>query len=191
VDVAMTRPPYGRVTPMDSPFSPEVSRAFQEAARLARIKGRDLVETSNLLFGLLMAGGEITRWLLEEFATPAESIAGHMLERARAVCAEPEGQGAEERGSPAPPRAPRWTTNAESCRDRARRLASEHGSPWIGELELWWALIECGLESEKFKQLSMTLGLHPARLRRRLRERGPASSPPPRIDSYTSWPGNG
>lgn len=59
IDIMALRPEDGIITPIDCPREATVERAYQESERLARSKGRTVVETKFLFYGCLKANGKV------------------------------------------------------------------------------------------------------------------------------------
>jgi hypothetical protein len=127
VDVAATRPPRGRVRPLVSLLSPLARRARWLAEEFARDRAQTHVETSDLLYGLCAARGDLTTWLF--------TAAGSTARRVQEVVEASRGSGTHEG-------APLATGNLELCLETARTNARAAGRPAVEESDLLWAVLE-------------------------------------------------
>lgn len=149
VDVGAARPPYGSISPMESPWEPEVVAAYEEAKSFARKKRREALETIHLLYGLLAAGGTHARWLFREAGVRLEEG----LQRLdRAV------QTHQASGEPVP------TTNYLNCHRLAERYAQQAGAPSLRDEDLIWAFLHTGQRSGSVGDACSVLGINLDRL---------------------------
>jgi hypothetical protein len=155
VDVGALRPPHGSITPMDCPFYPEVAKAYDEARLLARRKGRECVEMSHLLYGILVAGGEVAVQMASHMGLSAVDTARHLAD-----LVSPRAFG----GEPTP------TRNFHECQRMASDLAWQSGSPYVREQDLLWAVLTKAPESAAFTQACRRIGLNIEQLSKALEQ---------------------
>lgn len=143
-DIGAARPPRGTVTPLDSPFDPDVVRIYEEAEAVAREKGRDRLEMSHLLYGACRAAGPAIKACLAVLGLTAEAVAARMGERMVVSNFR---------------RAPASTRNFAECGRLAEQLAGEEGFPYVRESDLLWALVHKAGDSAAFRQAAAQAGL--------------------------------
>jgi len=136
VDIGASRPPYGAITPMDCALQTEVAHAYDEASRFAREKRRAAVETAFVLYGLLAAGGGLTRMAFRAL--------GLDMEETRLKLRDEVSRG---RGSAKP----RPTWNCLECQRLAEAYAWHAGAGGVREQDLWRALLDRGSQSRSLQ----------------------------------------
>lgn len=157
VDICAMRPPLGNILPMDSFSGSPLSEIHEAARALAVKKRRSLIETSFLLYGLLMNPGETAGLLAAERIDAA------------AVCRKfesliPEGDSTIE---------PVWTNGYRECVYLAGEFAIEGKSGMIRERDLWRAVIRAGRLNRNLIRLCPLLGIDMARIEIALEEHFP------------------
>ena len=135
VDIGSLRPPYGSITPMESPLEPEVGQAYDEAKRIAKTKSRETIETTYLLYGCLAARGEVVESLFTKAGLGFEKI---RLQIERLINTHTFSE------EPTP------TQNYLDCCRFAEDIARHMGSPTVREQDLLWAIFTKGQGSVKF-----------------------------------------
>ena len=144
VDIGASRPPYGSITPLDSPFDPAVARAYGEAWKLARRKRRESVEMAHLLGGLLAARGDLLATLCASARVDPDALFGRLLDVLPAADAD---------GEPGP------TRNVCECQRLAADLAWRGGSRSVREPDLLWAVLLKAPHSPAFQRTCTAIGL--------------------------------
>ncbi len=166
VDIRALRPPYGNITPIESPFEPVVECAFHEAEQLAKAKGHN-VETTFLFYGLLSACGQVTKWLLSQVGLDIEKktieLAGKIVQ-------------GNERGKL------KYTDHALDCKRRAEDLAWQTSVPSVREQDLLWAMIMEAANSHAFPEYCREISVDLTQLSNILEKKYPR---PKAIDSIS------
>ena len=138
IDVIASRPPRGSVTPISAPEEPEATCVYEEAKLLARRAQRRTIETVNILYGLLKAGGETTAKLVGQLHLDVAAL----LARMEANIGTHDWR--EE---------PRPTRTFEECRRLAEQIAWADSVPSVRERDVWWALLEKREQSRKLVEM--------------------------------------
>jgi len=135
VDIGSLRPPYGSITPMECPLEPEVGQAYDEAKQIAKTKKRETIETTSLLYGCLVAKGDVVQCLFAKAGLSFEKIRQQI---------EPLINTHTFTGEAFP------TQNYLDCCRFAEDIARQMGSPTVREQDLLWAIFTKGQGSVKF-----------------------------------------
>jgi len=172
IDVVALRPPLGNVTPMEWPLAPEVDHAYRLARAFARRKGRAVLETTYLLYGVLSAGGEVTQWLFEAFGRDPGQICRELERRV---------PGRESEGEPVP------TRHTQECMHLAAQFAWRRGIASVCEQDLLWAMLRRAEEpGSAFQTTCEKLRLEPRQLGAILAQRFPHPDGPCQCPSAPS-----
>ncbi len=169
VDVAALRPPYGNVTPIESPYEPEVARIYDEARGLAIRIGSPHVETSHLFCAFFYAGSELSRKLLTVLNVDAAALRRRIDQQ-------------QERQTGIPGTSP--TQNYLECQQLAEKFARDEGSPSVREQDVIWSVLQKSHYSAKLQATSRSLGIDLEQLRIALSDEHPS----PMLASTGAYP---
>jgi hypothetical protein len=152
IDVSAVRPPTGRCSPMVLAYAPAVAQALATAQTWAEGRGAKRRETTHLLYGLCVARGDVTTWLLERMRSDGPRVLAAIEASAPAAAATAVAAVA--------------TRNHETCLGAARANARDRGSVSVEEEDLWWALLET--PSASLRRVLAAAGCTLSRLQREL-----------------------
>ncbi len=144
LSISAVRPPLGAITPMESPYEPEVLCIHDAAHRLAVRQGARNVEMSHLMCSFLLGRAEVARRLCGVAGVDISHIERRL-----------EKQNVRPSGIPGPTP----TQNFTECIQLAERIAREAGYSTVREQDLAWAILYKSGQSEKLQGLCRFLGI--------------------------------
>lgn len=144
VDVGAVRPPYGSITPIESPWELEVSLAYEKARQLAKQKQNSTVGMIHLLYGIISTEGEYIKWLFHEAHLDLGVICNSLQMDIQSENATKD---------------PSHTQNYTLCQDLALKYAQHAGVPSVREQDLIWAFLQKSHQNRIIKRVFANINL--------------------------------
>lgn len=150
VDFTVCRPPYGSSTPLDSPLAAEVAYAYWAAFEFARFKRRPTLESTQLLYGIVKANGEIIQWLEECGILDREALLSDLEDEVDDLDHDEE-----------PRRTVKFTLTQKLAEMYAEATSASSRGATIRELDLFCAILTVGKYSEAFMKNCKKVNFNP------------------------------
>jgi hypothetical protein len=158
IDIGALRQRFGRITPMEHPYTTEVMQAIHEADKLARSKHWKVVETVHLFYGILVAGDNSISSLFKQVGCDVEELRGKLME----ILPDGRFQGHPQR-----------TRNFSACLRQASEWAWSSGNSYIHIRDLIMALSQQSPQSRNFSTTCEDMQIDIHKLGQILKEKYP------------------